>query len=98
MTLRYTLSDPGLYGAKIFENIVQALARIVVMQAAVRLARRGYRMILQSHDELLFSVPENNVAAAKIIISEEMTREPKWLPGLPLAVGIGVGDNYGSCK
>jgi DNA polymerase len=98
MTLRYTLNDPGLYGAKIFENIVQALARIVVMQAAVRLARRGYRMILQSHDELLFSVPENNVAAAKIIISEEMTREPKWLPGLPLAVEIGVGDNYGSCK
>jgi DNA polymerase len=98
MTLRYTLNDSDLYGAKIFENIVQALARIVVMQAAVRLARRGYRMILQSHDELLFSVPENNVAAAKIIISEEMTREPKWLPGLPLAVGIGVGDNYGSCK
>jgi len=27
MTLRYTLNDPNLYGAKLLENIVQALAR-----------------------------------------------------------------------
>ena len=98
MTLRYTLPDPKLYGAKILENIVQALARNVAMQAAVRLARRDLRFVLQSHDELLFSVPEDAVADARLIIEEEMTREPRWLPGLPLAVEIGEGDNYGSCK
>jgi DNA polymerase len=98
MTLRYIHDDPKLYGAKIFENIVQALARIVVMQAAVRLSRRGYNFALQSHDELLFAVPENIVADVRVIISEEMTREPKWLPGLPLAVEIGEGNNYGEVK
>jgi DNA polymerase len=98
MTLRYTHNDPNLYGAKLLENITQALARIVVMQAAVRLSRRGYRFVLQSHDELVFSVPEEVVKEARDIISEEMIRKPEWLPGLPLAVEIGEGDNYGNCK
>lgn len=98
MTLRYTLNDPNLYGAKLLENIVQALARIVVMQAAVRLARRDLRFVLQSHDELLFAVPENAVQDARLIISEEMVREPKWMLELPLAVEIGEGDNYGETK
>lgn len=98
MTLRYERDDPGLYGAKILENITQALARIVVMQAAVRLNRRGYRMVLQAHDELLFSVPEDGVDMAKDIIALEMAHPPKWMPGLPLAVEIGVGNNYGEVK
>jgi len=97
MTLRYT-SGQKLWGGVLLENIVQALARIVVMQAAVRLSRRGYRFVLQAHDELVFAVPEDDVNSARNIISQEMTRTPKWLPGLPLAVEIGVGDNYGECK
>ena len=64
----------------------------------MRLSRRGYNFALQSHDELLFAVPENIVADVRVIISEEMTREPKWLPGLPLAVEIGEGNNYGEVK
>lgn len=98
MTLRYQLHDDKLYGAKLLENITQALARIVIMQAALRLSKRGYRFILQGHDELLFAVPDDDVAAAKDVILEEMVREPEWLPGVPLAAELGVGDNYGSCK
>jgi DNA polymerase len=98
MTLRYERNDVRLYGAKLLENITQALARIVVMQAAVRLADRGLRFVLQAHDELVFLVPNDNVIESKAIISEEMTRVPDWLPGLPLAVEIGSGANYGVCK
>jgi DNA polymerase family A len=98
MSLRYKMNDPDLYGAKLLENIVQALARIVIMQAAVRLSRLGLRFALQSHDELVFVVPEDSVELAWWMIQEEMTREPKWLPGLPLAVEIGEGDNYGETK
>jgi hypothetical protein len=97
MTLRYTIGE-DLWGGHLLENIVQALARIVVMQAAIRLAHKGLRFVLQSHDELVFSVPEAYVKEARAIISEEMIREPHWLPGLPLAVEIGEGDNYGECK
>jgi DNA polymerase family A len=98
MYLRYQIGDIDLYGAKLLENITQALARIVVMQAAVRLARRGYRFALQAHDELVFVVLEEQVEKAKSIIYEEMVTEPSWLPGLPLAVEIGEGRNYGEAK
>jgi DNA polymerase len=98
LTLRYDHNDEHLYGAKLLENITQALARIVVMQAAVRLAGRGLRFVLQAHDELVFLVPDDQVEESKAIISEEMTRDPVWLPGVPLAVEVGSGANYGACK
>jgi hypothetical protein len=98
MTLRYTIGDPKIYGAKLLENITQALARIVIMQAALRLAQKGYRFCLQAHDELVFTVPGNKVERAKQDILWEMLQPPEWMPALPLAAEIGVGDNYGSCK
>jgi DNA polymerase len=98
MTLRYTLPDPHLYGGKLLENITQALARIVVMQAAVRLSEKGLRFVMQAHDELVFVVLDAFVEDAKLIIQEEMTRAPAWMPDLPLAVEIGQGANYGACK
>jgi hypothetical protein len=98
LKLHYDFTDNTLYGAKILENITQALARIVVMQAALRLARLGYRFALQSHDELVFVVPEANVGMAWGAIEREMVRVPDWMPGLPLAVELGVGQSYGDAK
>ncbi len=68
------------------------------MQAALRLSERGLRFVLQVHDELLFIVPDEYVEELKAIITEEMTRPPVWMPSLPLAIEIGVGDNYMECK
>lgn len=98
LTLRYELHDDKLYGAKLLENVVQALARNILMSASVRLAKRGLRFVLQAHDELAFVVSDDDVEVAKNIISEEMIRPPEWMVNLPLAVEIGVGQNYGECK
>lgn len=99
MTLHYEWSERDkLYGAKCFENICQSLARIVVMQAALRLWQRGYRMVLQAHDELVFLIPDADVEAAKATIMEEMTRSPSWMPDLPVAAEIGMGQSYGDCR
>jgi len=98
MFLRYEHNQEHLYGAKLLENITQALARIVVMSAAVRLADSQLRFVMQAHDELVFIVPDGDVAVARLMIEHEMTREPDWLPGLPLAVELGQGANYGACK
>lgn len=98
MTLRYQIGDKDIYGAKFLENITQALARIVIMQAALRLANRGYRFVLQSHDELVFVVPVEDVEMAGGVIMREMLKPPKWMPELPLAAEIGVGINYGETK
>jgi DNA polymerase bacteriophage-type len=98
MELRYTVPDDKLYGAKLLENVTQALARIVVMQAALRLSQRGLRFALQAHDELVFVVPEENLDTAQETILSEMIRQPVWAPGLPLAAEVGHGRNYGECK
>jgi hypothetical protein len=99
MTLRYTLPDEHLYGAKLLENITQALARIVVMSAAVRLYRdHSLRFVLQTHDELVFVVPEREVNKAGLLIEHEMIQPPEWMPELPLAVEVKAGTNYGNCR
>lgn len=86
-----------LYGGALFENIIQALARIVVMDAARRLARRHLPFVMQVHDELVFSVPD--WADSTDVIREEMTRPPLWAPDLPLAVEISPPvDRYGEAK
>jgi DNA polymerase len=98
MELRYNVPDTKIYGAKLLENIIQALARIVVMQAALRLSERGLRFALQVHDELVFVVSETDLGTAKEIILAEMIRQPVWAPDLPLAAEIGHGRSYGDCK
>lgn len=91
-----------IYGAKLLENIVQALARIVVMNAALRIRGRGdkswSRFVLQAHDELVYIVPNAEVDKAKLIIHEEMTRRPSWALSLPLTADVGVGQSYGEAK
>ena len=87
-----------IHGGSVLENIVQALARIILMNAALRLEARGLRFKLQAHDELVFIVPDAAVAAAKEIIRREMTRPPSWAPKIPLGAAIGSGLNYGDAK
>jgi hypothetical protein len=102
LTYRHGKFTHKIYGAKLLENIVQALARIVVMNAALRIRGRGdkswSRFVLQAHDELVFIVPDAEVDKAKLIIHEEMTRRPSWAPSLPLTADVGVGQSYGEAK
>ena len=76
-----------LYGGKLLENIVQALARIVTMDAALRIRKR-LELALQVHDELVYVVPDHMVIEVKRILHEEMCRRPTWAPELPLAAFI----------
>jgi DNA polymerase family A len=87
-----------MYGAKFLENIVQFLARIIVMNAALRLWDRGYKFKLQSHDELVFIVPDDQVEACKVTVMEELCRRPSWARDLPLKAEVGHGQTYGDAK
>jgi DNA polymerase len=87
-----------MYGPKLLENIVQALARIVVMNAALRIKDRGFLFKLQSHDELAFIVPTADVPRCMGIVLEEMRRRPSWAKELPLNAEAGHGPSYGDAK
>jgi DNA polymerase-1 len=50
------------------------------------------RMVLQIHDELVFDVPRQEVEQVKEIVNREMANAIDF--GVPLEVGIGVGENW----
>jgi DNA polymerase len=87
-----------IYGAKLLENIIQFLARIIVMCAALRIADAGYNFVLQAHDELAYIVRDDEVDKVKELVHMEMTRRPSWAPDLPLTADVGVGQSYGEAK
>jgi len=91
-----------LYGGAFMENIVQALARILTMDAAVRIQRRvkdaGLWLNLQAHDELVYVCPIELVPQLKAIILEEMAKRPAWAADLPLKAEVGSGKTYGDAK
>lgn len=98
LTYRYGKKTFRMYGPKFLENIVQALARIILMNAALRLWDQGLHFKLQAHDELAFLVPDERVAWAKDLLYTELTRRPSWAKDLPLDAEVESGPTYGDAK
>lgn len=102
-TYKYGRFSHRIYGAKLLENIIQFLARVVVMNAALRIAGHApfeewSRFVLQAHDELVYIVPDAMVDEWKKVVHLEMTRRPTWAKDIPLKADIGVGQSYGEAK
>jgi hypothetical protein len=87
-----------LYGGKLVENCVQALARIVMTTAELRLARRGLKAVLSVHDELVFCVKEEIADTVADIVQKVMSHKVSWMPELPVKCKAKIGNNYGECK
>lgn len=82
---------------------IQGTSADIIKRAMVRmmpaLAAEGLhnvRMLLQVHDELVFELPESDVAAASPIIERVMAEaaEPLVKLSVPLGVEIGTGSNW----
>lgn len=74
-----------MYGARLVENLIQGLARVVISQAMLRISALGYRIVCMRHDDLWILVPKDGQEEKhKSVILAEMRREPAWLPGIPL--------------
>ena len=86
----------SLWGGAVTENIVQALARIIVGEQMLAVSQR-YRPALTVHDALTIVVPEEEADEAKEFVREVMTSPPRWAPGLPVACSVTVGESYGDC-
>lgn len=73
-----------MYGAKLVENVIQALARLHVSQAWLRCKGVGLDMVSMEHDKLIALVREHEAQAAFDFMKTEMSRPPEWLPNVPL--------------
>lgn len=86
-----------IYGGKVTENLVQALARIVVAEQMIKIGER-YKVVLQVHDEVVILCDAAEVEEAKAYMLEVMSTPPVWAPDLPVACEADHGENYGECK
>jgi DNA polymerase I len=62
----------------------------------LRAEGRSARLVLQVHDELLLDVPETEISGVRELVRQEMCGAYPLDP--PLAVEIGVGDNWAEAK
>lgn len=86
-----------IYSGLLCENIIQALARGVIVEYLVTIGSK-YGVALQVHDEVVSVVPESLKDEAKAFIESVMSVPVSWLPGLPVACECKAGPNYGTCK
>jgi hypothetical protein len=82
-----------LYGGRVTENIIQALARICTFDATIRISKR-YKVVLQVHDEVVFLVPENEIEEAAQWSVDVMSTPPEWGKDIPLAAECEYGKGY----
>ena len=86
----------SLYGGKIAQNRVQALARDAFVDGVVRcLAKYPWmELVFTVHDEVLIEVNEAVANDALELVVREMHLSPSWAPELPLAAEGGIFNHY----
>jgi len=80
------------YGGKWTENIVQAIARDLLVEAMLRLEKRGYKIVLHVHDEAI-AEPEPGFGDLNEFI-KIMSEVPIWAKGIPIAADGWKGYRY----
>ena len=84
-----------MWGSKLTQNICEAVSRVIVSQAMIRLKHMGYRTLNWPYDELLLLIPDDGEPERhKEICLREMRREVSWLPGLPLDAELNIAERY----
>ena len=86
----------SLWGGALVENVVQALARIIVGEQMIIINER-YRVGLTVHDAAVCVVKESELEEALEFIIGVMSVPPAWAKGLPIACEAGYGKSYGDC-
>lgn len=88
-----------IYGGLFTENVVQKIARDVVLgEQALEVRGAGYRLVTTTHDELVCSVPEGQGVTCLDFMLKTMRTPPAWCQGLPLNASGGVARSYGAVK
>jgi DNA polymerase len=73
------------YGAKLVENIVQAIARDILAVGLWRVEHAGLPVVLHVHDEISAEVPVEGAEEALSVMIREMSRPVSFAPGLLLS-------------
>jgi DNA polymerase len=82
-----------IYGGLLCENIVQALARIIVMSQMLVINRK-YRCVMSTHDEAVALAKAAAAEKCTAFMLKVMKTPLDWCPDIPLAAEGGHAPNY----
>ena len=92
-------SRARIYAGKGVENLVQALARDVIAEHALKFFKdTGVRPSLAVHDELVIISPESEAQQHLDHLQSIMRSGVSWWPELITWSEGDIGDTYGACK
>jgi DNA polymerase len=80
------------WGAKLFENACQAIARDIQADAMVRCEANGYPVVMHTHDELTAEVLEGQGSVEHM--TDIMTERPEWASWWPIRAAGWRGKRY----
>ena len=83
-----------IYGGKVTENICQAIARCIIGDQMLAIAKK-YKVALTVHDSVVCCVPENELKEATTYIEGCMSTTSSWAEGLPITCESDNGRSYG---
>jgi DNA polymerase len=83
-----------IYGGKMVENICQALARIVIGEQMLMVARK-LPVVMTVHDAVGALVKVEEADEGRTFVEQCMRIRPKWASGLPLNCESKIGASYG---
>ena len=86
----------SLWGGSVVENVVQALARIVVGEQMIKI-NEYYKPVLTVHDAIVCVVKKDDTDNAMKIITGIMSTPPSWGLNLPITCEAKFGQSYGDC-
>lgn len=86
--------DMKAYGGLLAENITQAVARDLLVEAMFRLERAGYPVVFHVHDEICVETQKNFGSLQEVERIAEIV--PEWAKDLPIEAEGDEGDRY--CK
>ena len=82
-----------IYGGLLCENIVQALARIIVLWQTLMISRTD-RIVMTTHDEAVACVKTRRAPGCFKDMTKWMRTPPAWCPDIPLNCEGGWDFNY----
>ena len=85
-----------IYGGKVIENVCQALARIIIGEQMLQVAKK-YKVVMTVHDAIACVIPEQEAEVGQEYVEMCMKMRPKWAQDLPLSCESGIGRSYGDC-
>jgi hypothetical protein len=88
-----TIIPNRIYGGKCVENVCQALARIVIGEQMLMVAKK-LRVVMTVHDAVGCIAPEAEAEKAREYVESCMRIRPKWATALPLNCESKMGPSY----